>query len=68
MAGEYGPIQRWQGGACPVEPEQMVRVVQRGYEVGTYIARHVRWGNAWRSDDIVAYQIVEGLAQGESED
>lgn len=49
----------WDGEACPVSPETLVRIRQRDGLIGTGLAGMFIWSHANRPSDIVAYHVVQ---------
>lgn len=50
---------RWDGGECPVNPDQKVRVMFRKGEDDEDIAWNFSWFHDGDKADIVAYKIIE---------
>lgn len=49
---------RWDGGECPVNPDQKVMVIRDGGE-DEGIACEFYWGHYNKRYDIIAYKIIE---------
>lgn len=50
----------WKGGACPVDPGEMVEIqFADGYVPGPKIAANLIWGKIRHCNNIVAYRVIE---------
>lgn len=59
MSNEEGWVD-WEGGECPVDENELVRVKFRNGEVDEDSASEYNWHHYWGTSDIVAYKVING--------
>lgn len=58
---EFNPWIGWQGGACPVEPNDVVEIVLRGGAGDVCTAIQLDWASTGRDSDVVRYRKLVRL-------